>query len=219
MSIGRNDICPCGSGKKYKKCCINRGINSLIAWKENFDKLDINVNKKEELKQVLFSSYEIMEKNNWQGACHTLSAIQYIVLNELGLKPKLCMGVVGTGVYDFDHSWIDIDGKVYDITIANSLDGIKNSEPIIAGLNIDTLQETKIEYGRDRELDFPAIAIKELTLAEYLDGFSNQPKSEIPEYLKDGLWNVIINIAKIVGIELNEEYLREKYSKVKTTVV
>lgn len=23
MKIGRNDPCPCGSGKKYKKCCIN----------------------------------------------------------------------------------------------------------------------------------------------------------------------------------------------------
>lgn len=22
--IGRNDICPCGSGKKYKKCCMNK---------------------------------------------------------------------------------------------------------------------------------------------------------------------------------------------------
>ena len=23
--IGRNDACPCGSGKKYKNCCINKG--------------------------------------------------------------------------------------------------------------------------------------------------------------------------------------------------
>ncbi len=23
MKIGRNDLCPCGSGKKYKKCCID----------------------------------------------------------------------------------------------------------------------------------------------------------------------------------------------------
>ncbi len=23
MSVKRNDACPCGSGKKYKKCCIN----------------------------------------------------------------------------------------------------------------------------------------------------------------------------------------------------
>lgn len=24
--VGRNDKCPCGSGKKYKKCCIDLGI-------------------------------------------------------------------------------------------------------------------------------------------------------------------------------------------------
>lgn len=24
--VGRNDPCPCGSGKKFKKCCINKGI-------------------------------------------------------------------------------------------------------------------------------------------------------------------------------------------------
>ncbi len=24
MSIGRNEPCPCGSGLKYKKCCINK---------------------------------------------------------------------------------------------------------------------------------------------------------------------------------------------------
>jgi uncharacterized protein YecA (UPF0149 family) len=22
--VGRNDPCPCGSGKKYKKCCLKR---------------------------------------------------------------------------------------------------------------------------------------------------------------------------------------------------
>lgn len=24
MLIGRNDLCPCGSGKKYKKCCMRK---------------------------------------------------------------------------------------------------------------------------------------------------------------------------------------------------
>jgi hypothetical protein len=23
MNVGRNDPCPCGSGKKYKRCCLN----------------------------------------------------------------------------------------------------------------------------------------------------------------------------------------------------
>jgi len=26
--IGRNDPCPCGSGKKYKKCCLGREVEN-----------------------------------------------------------------------------------------------------------------------------------------------------------------------------------------------
>lgn len=29
MKIGRNDQCHCGSGKKYKKCCLNKDTNSV----------------------------------------------------------------------------------------------------------------------------------------------------------------------------------------------
>ena len=44
--IGRNDPCPCGSGKKYKKCCINREIrvdkktNSPIFKHLTYEKVD-----------------------------------------------------------------------------------------------------------------------------------------------------------------------------------
>lgn len=27
MEIGRNEPCPCGSGKKYKKCCLGKSNN------------------------------------------------------------------------------------------------------------------------------------------------------------------------------------------------
>ncbi|MEM6825795.1 MAG: SEC-C metal-binding domain-containing protein [Pseudomonadota bacterium] len=23
--LGRNDLCPCGSGRKFKRCCLNSG--------------------------------------------------------------------------------------------------------------------------------------------------------------------------------------------------
>ena len=26
MKIGRNTPCPCGSGKKYKKCCLGKNV-------------------------------------------------------------------------------------------------------------------------------------------------------------------------------------------------
>ena len=32
MKIGRNDPCPCGSGKKYKKCCgVRSGTRTICA--------------------------------------------------------------------------------------------------------------------------------------------------------------------------------------------
>ena len=30
LKIGRNDPCPCGSGKKYKKCCLASGKYELM---------------------------------------------------------------------------------------------------------------------------------------------------------------------------------------------
>ena len=30
MKIGRNDPCPCGSGKKYKQCCLTKTLGMSI---------------------------------------------------------------------------------------------------------------------------------------------------------------------------------------------
>jgi hypothetical protein len=29
LKVGRNDLCPCGSGDKYKNCCIKKGESFL----------------------------------------------------------------------------------------------------------------------------------------------------------------------------------------------
>ncbi len=33
MNIGRNDPCPCGSGKKFKKCCANKTQETPVGLK------------------------------------------------------------------------------------------------------------------------------------------------------------------------------------------
>ena len=38
--IGRNDECPCGSGLKYKKCCLNKGIVHKAHWGESKKNID-----------------------------------------------------------------------------------------------------------------------------------------------------------------------------------
>src|SRR5699024_7549775 len=46
VSVGRNDPCPCGSGKKYKKCCLNK--------EEAAVKKEAKKDKFQQLKQSLF---------------------------------------------------------------------------------------------------------------------------------------------------------------------
>ncbi|MEJ8554505.1 YecA family protein [Tepidibacter sp. Z1-5] len=46
--VGRNDLCPCNSGKKYKKCCLNKDKkNSMLKQKVDFSqKHDISITQK-----------------------------------------------------------------------------------------------------------------------------------------------------------------------------
>ena len=38
MAVGRNAPCPCGSGKKYKKCCLKSGPDPISYTKEKLDR-------------------------------------------------------------------------------------------------------------------------------------------------------------------------------------
>ena len=61
MKIGRNELCSCGSGKKYKNCCLkkqNVDDNELIKnilKKENYDDL---------VAQFICNLYDYMKEKN-----------------------------------------------------------------------------------------------------------------------------------------------------------
>jgi len=38
--IGRNDACPCGSGKKYKRCCLEQQLVTYSLWAQQRDESD-----------------------------------------------------------------------------------------------------------------------------------------------------------------------------------
>ena len=58
MKVGRNDSCPCGSGKKYKNCCREKPLPATISTeKELFALLKygeslFNENRNEEAKKI-----------------------------------------------------------------------------------------------------------------------------------------------------------------------
>ena len=40
--LGRNDLCPCGSGQRFKKCCLSRGCFDGVNRHDLFQKVDRN---------------------------------------------------------------------------------------------------------------------------------------------------------------------------------
>ncbi len=51
--IGRNDPCPCGSGKKYKKCCMNAETPRPVDYKKLYaDKYNIRLKSEKDIEQI-----------------------------------------------------------------------------------------------------------------------------------------------------------------------
>ncbi|MEK6152166.1 SEC-C metal-binding domain-containing protein [Flavobacteriaceae bacterium 3-367] len=79
--IGRNDPCPCGSGKKYKKCCIAK-IDNNINQPKDFKSYLRNNNTLELLK--IFSLLQLIPKNH--SKIVRLETIQDTIINSLNTK-------------------------------------------------------------------------------------------------------------------------------------
>jgi methionyl aminopeptidase len=51
--VGRNDPCPCGSGLKYKKCCLNKGLSNFDLLKERyFREYKIRLKEKKDVEAI-----------------------------------------------------------------------------------------------------------------------------------------------------------------------
>jgi hypothetical protein len=65
MKIGRNDPCPCGSGKKYKNCCLKKTLvplESEISLPEDIYKTkDINISLNKNLHIIDFRKFKTVK--------------------------------------------------------------------------------------------------------------------------------------------------------------
>ena len=198
MKIGRNDPCPCGSGKKYKQCCLKKetiSIEQLIRDAVSAKGYD------EKFADTLCNLNRYMQRKQWWGACHASCSALYVALSELGYSPKLCIGeMLGRGLY-FDHSWIEMEGQVIDLAISMTLlGGAPASEPIIFDKNVRTGMEPMIRYGvPGRGIEGESIIVLNMPFVDYMDAFPDE---------KNGLWGVV---EELLAHPIDIEELRLKY--------
>ncbi|MED3795672.1 SEC-C metal-binding domain-containing protein [Niallia alba] len=171
MKINRNAPCTCGSGKKFKKCCIN--------WQENWRATINNTLCEKKIKNIFRGTFDFIAEYNYQGGCHLLSAIMHILLNESGYNSIVKIGEVQIGNYVFDHSWIELDGKVIDVAIMNTMqDGIR-FPPVLLGNSVASGKEINYEYGVPNNLDEIAQKVLGKSIGHYIMEGESQGAVEI----------------------------------------
>lgn len=175
--------------------------STIIKWIKRTQKIGSDI-----VSDIFCIYLEKTIKHDFKGACHDLSASFYMTLSEYELKPVLCIGVVSANGSIFDHSWVEIGGRVYDFTICNQ--NSKSFPPVYNSINLETSKKTNSIYGVvGAALDEPAKTIAKLSIDEYKD---IRPKDHLCMYkIGEYMGNIIPYEKKI---KLSENELRRKYS-------
>lgn len=85
--VGRNDPCPCGSGLKYKKCCLDKSRSSFLRLKEKYlQNYKIQLKEKEDIEAI---------RRAGRLALDTLRLV------EEHLRPGMITDEINTLVHDF----------------------------------------------------------------------------------------------------------------------
>jgi len=85
--VGRNDPCPCGSGLKYKKCCLDKSGSSFLRLKEKYlQDYKIQLKEKEDIEAI---------RRAGRLALDTLRLV------EEHLRPGMITDEINTLVHDF----------------------------------------------------------------------------------------------------------------------
>lgn len=202
MKINRNDLCPCGSGKKYKQCCLKK--DSMTEY-ELIKSVVEQEGYEASVSDFICNLYRYMRENQWNGACHATCSILFVGLSELGYTPRIYIGEAAIPTRPrFDHSWIKVDEKVIDLAVALPLKANERiSGPIVFDINIDTNQRHQLIYGIENgELGDEAKFVFDTPFTTYMGMF---PKE------KNGLWDIL---KKVFPKEIDIESIKSKYKNV-----
>lgn len=148
MKIEVNEPCPCGSGKKYKRCCRERIESPMTFWRTNLQKIVDENGISQNYADVFFTFVRFISGHGLEGVCHLASTALHLMYKELGLESSLCTGVVYVGEGCLTpHSWVEVDGKVHDVTAHVTRRVRFTKSPLFHNVFLDGMDAGEITYG------------------------------------------------------------------------
>lgn len=164
IDIGRNDLCYCGSGKKYKKCCIN---------KNNKDDLE-NLNLIDEL--VCKAEWYLKREENKKGS-HFLRIAWFDVQD-------ICKSNNIKSISEYDEKYDGYDSllnwiQTYEDVLAMS----DEEDKLFERLELWNTIEEIFDLDKENELYWRERAIREKANTEFRLGNEEKAIKMIEDYL------------------------------------
>lgn len=146
-----------------------------------------------------------IHEEDWKGACHASCTVFYSLLAVKNISTEICIGEVSHGAVFFDHSWIEIDGQIYDAAVSNSLTDL-NFPPVFGGIDLSTGSKPLLRYGTPSGEGYDEIAraIHGISVSEYMSRFPDHPQ---------GLFGLTKLIGKKAGIQVSINAVQKIASK------
>lgn len=174
--------------------------------------------------EVFLHVLEHIADEGWRGACHSSSTVLYMMFAECGVESEIVIGDVEAPAGVFEHSWIEIDGAIYDAAVAfPDLRGEPVGGPVFAGIDLDTGKPTINRYGVGtfEGLSPDTQAITWLSIRTYYTFADNRAivESQIEGGLPpEPLWHRATRIAHSMGSSKTSEELASAHFEVRRTV-
>lgn len=214
MKIGRNEPCPCGSGKKYKKCCLGKENNPDYSIPANITVLYKQMRKKAQFKECLYPDHsccsekvikahsiqnnKILSKISDNGKVYMpapKSELSFDIQNEYGRKEAS----IFTGFCGF-----------HDTTVFNPIENYDFSATT-EQIFLYIYRAFALEYHKKQE----AVRIEQQM-------FYNKPSVvNLPGFMKEGKtgFAMAVNDYKEEKTIFDEALLNGKYDDVLTSIV
>lgn len=114
---------------------------------KTINNIHLGIKNESKFKKAYLALFKYVVINRWQGACHASSAILFVVCKLLGIDAKLCVGEAGLYGGAFDHSWVEINNKVFDVAIVMPLNIDFARGPIFDGFDLTNQIDSDVSYG------------------------------------------------------------------------
>ncbi len=139
--VGRNDPCPCGSGLKYKRCCIGRDPAALESLEQRYKrKYQIHLKKGPDIEGLRKAGKLVMETLDLAGSSvkpglktddintlvHDFTIQNHAIpapLNYRGFPKSVCVSVNDVICHGIPGKYRLKDGDIVNIDITSILDG------------------------------------------------------------------------------------------------